>query len=337
MCLLVALFVAAGLILLPKQVRVERSIFVGMPASTVFTLLNGFTSFTAWSPWMEKDPDAKYTFAGPQAGIGAKLSWAGNRLVGHGTQEITASKPYGHIDVLLDFGDQDQAVARYAIAPVDNGVLLTWSFETDVTRGQNFYNALIGRYVGIMYDRWIGRDYEQGLANFKRFAEGLPKADFSSLEVEVGEVAAWDILYVSSQVEDDPDSIAEALAAAYSEINDFMSFNGLLPMAQPLAITRFSANSYSFDAAIPVNIPAGLELSGVVKAGRSPGGYAVKAVHRGSYRAMSEVYEKLGAYMAAHGYAQGTVSWEHYVTDPTATAEEQQITHIYYLIDPPGN
>ena len=336
MIVLLALFVVAGLAFLPKHVHVERSVFVAMPASTVFTLLNGFTSFTAWSPWAAKDPQAQYTLSGPESGTGARLIWAGNRLVGGGALEITHSDPYDRIDIQLDFSDQGQAETRYAIVPSSGGVELTWSYETDVTHERNFYDALIGRYVGIMFDRWIGRDFEEGLANFKIFAERLPKTDFSGLEVEVLEVAAWDILYVSSQVEQDPERIAGALAAAYGEINAYMRANGLFPMTQPLAIPRFTGGSYSFDAAIPVNIPSGLQLTGNVKTGRSPEGYAVKTVHRGSYREMSEVYEKLGAYMAAHGYAQGDVSWEHYITEPTTTDEEQQITHIYYLINPPG-
>ena len=334
MVLLLILFVGAGLTLLPKDVHVERSALVKMPASTVYTLLNGFTSFTAWSPWSIKDPDAIYSLSGPESGIGAKLSWSGNPLIGHGSQEIIATQPYGQIDILLDFGADGHAHTGYKIEPVENGVTLTLTYDTDVTRGQNFYNALIARYVGIMFDRWIGRDFEDGLNNFKVFTERLPKADFSDLKAEVIEVSAWDILYVTSEVEQTPDSIAGALAAAFGEISSFMRDNELFPMAQPLAITRFSESGYSFDAAVPVSLPPGLELSGGVKAGRSPEGFAVKAIHQGSYLKMSGVYEKLGAYMAAHGDAQGDVSWEHYITPPTITDEQLQVTHIYYLINP---
>jgi effector-binding domain-containing protein len=333
---LAAIFVAVGLLFLPRQVQVQRSVEIAMPASTVFTLLNGFASFNAWSPWSDKDPEAEYIYSGPETGVGAKLSWSGNRLLGKGSQEIINSEAYTQIEVLLDFDGDGVAKANYLIEPRNEAVLLTWSYDTDVTLGLNFYDALIARYVGLMFDRWIGRDYEAGLANFKQFAERLPRADFSDLEATVTEVAAWDILYVSNQVEQDPDLIAAALAAAFAEINAFMRSNNLFPMAQPLAITRFSSDgSYVFDAAVPVSIPPGLETDGAVKLGRSPEGYAVKTVHQGSYGEMSGVYEKLGAYMAAHGYQQGDVSWEHYITQPETTAEGEQITHIYYLINPP--
>ena len=181
------------------------------------------------------------------------------------------------------------------------------------------------------------QDFEEGLNSFKVFAERLPKTDFSGLDAQVTEVAAWDILYITSEVEQNPDSIAGALASAFGEISAFMHANDLYPMAQPLAITRFSDEGYSFDAAVPVSIPTDIELTGAVKTGRSPEGFAVKAIHRGSYLEMSTVYEKLGAYMAAHGYAQGDVSWEHYITAPTQADEELQVTHIYYLINLPGS
>jgi effector-binding domain-containing protein len=49
---------------------------------------------------------------------------------------------------------------------------------------------------------------------------------------------------------------------------------------------------------------------------------------------MTPSYEKLAAYMAAHGLREGSVSWEHYVADPVQTLPEELITHIYFQIAP---
>ena len=48
---------------------------------------------------------------------------------------------------------------------------------------------------------------------------------------------------------------------------------------------------------------------------------------------MMPTYEKLAAYMTAHGLSQGSVSWEHYISDPAETSPEELITHVYVLID----
>ena len=73
--------------------------------------------------------------------------------------------------------------------------------------------------------------------------------------------------------------------------------------------------------------------SDTVLRGVSPKGRAVRVVHRGPYATMSASYEKLAAYMAVHGLKEGRVSWEHYISDPTTTAEDELLTHIYFLVD----
>lgn len=99
-----------------------------------------------------------------------------------------------------------------------------------------------------------------------------------------------------------------------------------------MAITRaWSEQGYQFDAAIPVAMRP-VDLSGRVRAGQSPSGPSVRVVHIGPYDRMTPSYEKLAAYMAAHGLREGNVSWEHYISDPGATPEEELITHIYFLI-----
>jgi effector-binding domain-containing protein len=48
---------------------------------------------------------------------------------------------------------------------------------------------------------------------------------------------------------------------------------------------------------------------------------------------MIPTYEKLSAYMAAHGLREGPVSWEQYISDPGVTPEDELVTHIYYLLE----
>ena len=104
----------------------------------------------------------------------------------------------------------------------------------------------------------------------------------------------------------------------------------------PMAITRaWEEGAYQFDAAIPVEFVP-VELDGNIQAGQSPSGPAVRAVHHGAYDQLMPTYEKLAAYMSAHGLSQGTVSWEHYISDPAVTEAENLITHIYILLEPVG-
>jgi effector-binding domain-containing protein len=75
-----------------------------------------------------------------------------------------------------------------------------------------------------------------------------------------------------------------------------------------------------------------VELSGNVQAGKSPGGRAVRVIHRGPYSQMPASYAKLAAYMAIHGLQEGRVSWEQYISNPGQTDPEETVTHIYFMI-----
>jgi len=261
------------------------------------------------------------------------MNWSGDpRLVGNGWQEITGSEPYSMVRTHLDFDQQGQADAYFQISEAGSGVHLTWGFDTDLTLGQGVLGGLLARYFGLFFDQWIGSDYEQGLARLKVYAEGLPQANTLPVDIEVVDVAALDILYIPSGASQDAAAIADALASAYREISTFMAENDIEMNGQPMAITRaWDEQGYQFDAAIPVRMKS-VELSGRVLAGQSPSGPSVRVVHRGPYDRMAPSYQKLAAYMAAHDLPEGSVSWEHYISDPGETVEDDLVTHIYFQI-----
>ena len=168
--LLVTLAAIIGVLLvvslfLPAQIHVERATVVSAAPSEVFSLVNDFRQFNRWSPWAEIDPATEYTYSGPAAGVGARMAWVSDHPnVGSGSQEIVASEPYDRVEVKLEFGP-DVAHAYYALSPVSGGTNVVWAFDADFG-----YNP-IGRYMGLMLDKWIGADYERGLANLKRVIE----------------------------------------------------------------------------------------------------------------------------------------------------------------------
>jgi len=334
--LLLAAFVVTGY-LLPKQVHIERSISVNRPANMMFELLNGYRYYNEWSPWAERDPQAEFVVSGPDTGVGARLSWIGEpHLVGSGWQEIVASKPYEEINIKLDFDAQGIADTGFKLVSLGNATQVTWFFDSDLTEGVNFIDSFLARYFGLLFDRWVGGDYERGLANLKQYAESMDVSEFSQIEIELVNVISQDILFVTSSSSQESVDVAQAMATAYAEISAFMNINGIKMTGQPMAITRtWQEGGYQFDAAIPVDfIPA--QLSGNINSGQSPAGPAVRAVHRGAYDQMMPSYEKLAAYMSAHGLSQGTLSWEHYVSDPGNTEQQDMITHIYIMLGSPG-
>jgi len=161
-------FIVVGVAyLLPDETTVSRSIVIEADAESVFSQINNFKKFQNWSPWAEKDKDMKIAYEGPVTGGGAKMSWQSqNREVGSGSQEIIESKPFEKIHISLSFEGQKDAQAYFHLKTLqEKQTQLTWSFVSN--HGTNPLN----RYVGLMLDTWVGKDYEKGLANLKKWIE----------------------------------------------------------------------------------------------------------------------------------------------------------------------
>ncbi len=166
----VILILAAGL-LLPSKTQVERSSLIHATPSAVFMYLNDFRKFNLWSPWAKLDPNTQYTFSGPDQGVDAKMEWRSeHRNVGNGQQQIIVSQPDRRVQTALNFGDMGAAYATFDLVATGADTRVTWSFDQD-----HGYNIL-GRYFGLMMDKFIGADYEQGLVNLKSIVEHTPAA-----------------------------------------------------------------------------------------------------------------------------------------------------------------
>lgn len=325
---------AAGLagigMLLPRQVHLERRITIDAPRATVYTLVDGYKQFNKWSPWAEKDPNCKYTWAGPEFGVGAKQSWSGNSDVGSGSQEIVDAKPFEQVTTKLEFTGHGAATARMTLTPATNGTDVVWGLDSDVGAGP------IGRYFGLLMDHFVGPDFEKGLAKLKTLAESLPKTDFGDLKVSAFQAQPVTVAYLSTQSGKDMQAIGAAIGAAYMKVGAFMKANGLNQAGAPMTInTRWDDAGYAFDAAIPVDKAPMKDLpaDAPVKVKSTYAGKALKIVHKGPYSGLAPAYEQIAAYMAARGYKAAGPSWDEYVSDPGSTPEAELVTNIVQPIE----
>ncbi len=164
--IVVLALLAAISFLLPREVTVTRSTVINAEPSEIFPLISSLQAASEWSPWMGIDPDMVQTYSGPETGVGNRLDWTSDHPnVGNGRQEIIAMTPNESVKTALDFGAQGTAEALLEMAEVEGGTEVTWSLMTDMG------NNPVGRYLGLMMDRWVGADYETGLASLKTLAE----------------------------------------------------------------------------------------------------------------------------------------------------------------------
>jgi len=94
----------------------------------------------------------------------------------------------------------------------------------------------VGRYFGLVMDRMVGPDFDEGLANLKKLAESLPKTDFADLAVERIDASPVTVAYVAAHASHDPKEIGAAIGAAYMKIGQFAKANGLKQAGAPITI-----------------------------------------------------------------------------------------------------
>jgi hypothetical protein len=147
----------------PDEFKVVRSAKITAPAEKIFPHVNDLHKWEAWSPWAKLDPNAKSSFDGAAAGVGAAMSWDGNKKIGAGKMTITESRPGELIRIRLEFIRPFQATntAEFTFNPDGNQTLVTWSMS-----GQNnFGGKILGLFMNC--DKMVGGDFEKGLAAMK--------------------------------------------------------------------------------------------------------------------------------------------------------------------------
>src|SRR5262245_28077872 len=99
----------------PAEYRLSRSVVVAAAPAKVWGALNTMKRFNDWSPFIEMDPEAKTTYEGPAAGVGAAQAWTGPKS-GEGRMTIATSTPNSLVEFRLDFIKPMASVATAAFA-----------------------------------------------------------------------------------------------------------------------------------------------------------------------------------------------------------------------------
>jgi len=151
----------------PSDFRITRTGRISAPVGVVFDNINDFHKWEAWSPWAKMDPTARSTFAGPVAGPGTSMEWAGNNKVGAGRMTILDSRPGELIRINLEFFKPFKAtnLAEFTLKPEGNQTAVTWSMS-----GKNNF---MGKAIGLLMncDEMVGGQFEQGLANLNSVSQ----------------------------------------------------------------------------------------------------------------------------------------------------------------------
>lgn len=168
--LLIGVAVIIGL-LLPREQHVERSLVVEASPAVVFEQVNNLKNWENWSPWIKLDPASVRNYSDPAVGAGAYYTWSSeNKNVGKGKMTILESQPNTLVSTELEFEGMEKARGYFKFEPDGNGTKVTWAFDANMGSNPFF------RIMGLMMDKMLGKNFDEGLQAIKKAAEAAPEA-----------------------------------------------------------------------------------------------------------------------------------------------------------------
>ncbi len=153
------------------------------------------------------------------------------------------------------------------------------------------------------------------------------------MKVETVELHPQPMLFLSRRSTMDPAAIGQAMGEMFAAMGLFIGEKQPPVAGPPLAIYRdHDSGGVTIDLGFPV-AKAGVSLAaGEIRSGTTPGGRAIKVVHRGPYDRLRATYAELEAHFAEKGIPMPARTWEVYLNEPGTVSEADLLTEIYMPI-----
>ena len=147
---------------LSKEYSVRRSTTMDVDPALVKQIVSDFSTWPEWSAWFLADSTMEYELGTIYIGEGATYSWTSENS-GSGAMEILELTPSA-METKIDFVGQGTSYGHWEFASTDEGeVKVSWGFSGEM--------PLLMRWMGAQMDKWVGPDFESGLANLTAYAE----------------------------------------------------------------------------------------------------------------------------------------------------------------------
>lgn len=322
--LIVILALVVVAFFLPKQVHVERSLTMDAPAKVVFNQANNLHTWDKWAIWNQMDPNMEITYHNSGIGENASYTWhSENDNVGSGEMKITASVPYDSIATAMDFMEHGTATGYFLFDEKDGKTTVTWAFDTDLG-----YNPM-ARWLGLMMDAMLGKDFEKGLENLKIVSETIVQEKRPI--VEIVERPAFHFVSLRKNVE--LADISTQMGVMYAQLSNFINENNLIMTNMPYAIYhKIDGTMIDLECGIPVNEE--VEPQGSVLAGTLPAEKCAEADHIGPYSNLGETHQFIQDWITKNGFHLNGSPMERYLTDPQKESDQSKwVTAIFYPVD----
>ncbi|ROP74425.1 SRPBCC family protein [Curtobacterium sp. PhB115] len=145
---------------------IERETVITARPTDITPYLADLHRWVEWSPWEGQDPALQRQYNGEPGTVGSTYAWKGNRKAGAGSMEVTRVAPLEvGVDLQFTAPFTSSSTVVFQLAEVPGGTRVVWS----MTSPQNLMSRVMGVFINM--DKFLGRDFEKGLAKLKTTVE----------------------------------------------------------------------------------------------------------------------------------------------------------------------
>lgn len=154
---------------LPREIVIERDRVIDHPREIIFEVMQDFRHFPQWSPWFDHSPNTEFRFERPGSGIGSSMSWIEPRSGRSGRLWVVGLNRLNSIEMQLELGEVESDMSFRIEQAAEFGYRVSWAMRMEVGALD-----LVGRYTGLLLQRLVGRDYDEGLDRLARYLDQSP-------------------------------------------------------------------------------------------------------------------------------------------------------------------
>lgn len=306
---------------MPK-INVSRSTTINSSPEEVFSKLNNFNEWPAWSPWLIMEPgvdvnvsdDAKY------------YEWKGQRT-GEGNMSVIKEVENEFIEYDLTFLKpwKSKAVTRFELSPEGDGTKVTWDMDSSLP----FFMF----WMKTMMQNMIGSDYDRGLNLLKDYVE---KGEIESKLEFKGESQFAGTKYIGIKTTCAISDIGTIMVDDFGKIEEFIKDHSDIATGEAYTIYHkwdFVKQKATYTGCVgvtslPENLPDGF-VSGEIKPTKI---YTLR--HIGGYHHLGNAWSTMYTMHRGKEFkaVKGVHPFEHYISNPKETAPKDTITDVIFAI-----
>jgi hypothetical protein len=325
-------------IALPDHAHIERSVVVSSPVRQVYDVISGFHTYPSWNALRAYDPKVQLNFKGADFGPGAEVDWtSADDRIGSGSL-VVAQDPAPQQDkevtwTVINNWKGENKRFTIDIEPSENRKTAKVRMGYDVDYGWD----LLARYSGLYLEGNQATQITYQLTALQNMLATFPNVDYKDQQIEVKDVTAQPIIFMSTTAKRTLDDVADATDKAMAQLNATLKKDKINAAGSRITITtNWGDENYDFDVALPVE-KADAAVADPVKIGQSYAGKALVTSFTGSPAQLPLMRLMLKAYAYTHGYvfdesSEGPNRFFDVLTSDAKAEADQQAYTVYLTI-----